>query len=255
MTVFQRALLGALLASALVLALVLAARAGGPPAVTTTVLSDPNGGIARGLVTTGQAGVKARPDLVELGLGVTTQGDTAADAQAAAAERIARVLDRAKQLGIPERDTKTATYRIDPQYVSEQGKAPRIASYQAQETIVVLLRDVNAVGTALDTFIRDDGATTATVRFTLLDPKAPQAEARALAILDARSKAEAMARTAGLKLGRAVAIADAVAPPQAPVDRTTFSQLVKAPTGTQVPVSELDVNVTVQIQFETAPAD
>jgi len=76
--------------------------------------------------------VKARPDMVEVSLGVTAIADTAAAAQSAIAEREARVLDRAAKLGIPSRDTKTASYRIDPQYSYQPGVAARLTGYQAR---------------------------------------------------------------------------------------------------------------------------
>lgn len=257
MSVFQRSLLGLFAVGILLIAFVITARgtAGAAvvppaaPAVVNAIGGDTNGGIARGLVTTGAGYVKVRPDMVEVSLGVTAIADTAAGAQSAIAEREARILERAAKLGIPVGDTKTATYRIDPQYSYTPGAPARITGYQAQETVIVIVRDVEALGTALDTFVQDEGAMTTTIHFTLSDPKAPQAQARDLAIADARAKAEAMAKAAGIKLGKIVAIADALLPPQSYVDRTTYTQLVKAPT--QIPVSDLDVNVSVQVQFET----
>ncbi|MDP9246002.1 MAG: SIMPL domain-containing protein [Chloroflexota bacterium] len=257
MTLFQRSFLGLFAVGILLIAFVLTAKgtavaAVAPPAgpaVLNTIAGDSNGGIARGLVTTGAGYVKARPDMVEVSLGVTATAETAAAAQSAIAEREARVLDRAAKLGIPARDTKTASYRIDPQYSYQPGTPARITGYLAQETVIVIVRDVEAIGAALDTFVQDEGAMTTTIRFTLSDPKAPQAQARDLAIADARAKAEAMAKAAGIKLGRIVAIADALLPPQSNIDRTTYTQLVKSPT--QIPVSDLDVNVSVQVQFET----
>jgi uncharacterized protein len=256
-TVFQRAQLGLLAAGILLIAFVITAKgtAGAAavpppgPAVSSAIAGDTNGGIARGLVTTGAGYMKARPDMVEVSLGVTAIADTAAGAQRAIADREARVLDRATKLGIPARDTKTASYRIDPQYSYQPGVPARITGYQAQETVIVIVRDVETIGAALDTFVQDEGAMNTTIHFTLSDPKAAQAQARDLAIADARAKAEAMAKAAGLRLGKIVAIADALLPPQANVDRTTYTQLVKSPT--QIPVSDLDVNVSVQVQFET----
>ena len=258
MTLFQRAILGLLAAGILLIAFVITAKgtAGAAvappaaPAVSNITAGDPNGGIARGLVTTGAGYVKARPDMVEVSLGVTAIAETAAGAQSAIAEREARILERAAKLAIPLRDTKTATYRIDPQYSYTPGAPARITGYQAQETVIVIVRDVDAIGAALDAFVQDEGAMNTTIHFTLSDPKGPQARARDLAIADARAKAEAMAKAAGIKLGKIVAIADALLPPQSYVDRTTYSQLVKS-TATQVPVSDLDVNVSVQVQFET----
>lgn len=256
MTLFQRAFLALFAASALLLAFVVTAKgtAGAAAfpagqAVSQTITGDTNGGIARGLVTTGTGSVKSRPDMVEVSVGVSATADTAAMAQSAIAEREARVLERAAKLGIPTRDLKTVSYRIDPQYSYQPGVPARLTGYLAQETIIVIVRDVDGIGKALDTFVQDEGAMTTAIRFTLSDPKAAQAQARDLAVADARAKALAMATAAGVKLGKIVAIADAVVPPQVNADRTTFSQLVKSPT--QVPVSDLDVNVSVLVQFET----
>ena len=257
MSLFQRAFLGVFAGGILLIAFVVTAKgtAGAAiapaagPVISNAIPGDTNGGIPRGLVTTGAGYVKARPDMVEVSLGVTAIADTAAGAQSAIAEREARVLDRARKLGIAAADTKTATYRIDPQFAYQPGAAARIAGYQAQETIIVIVRDVESIGAALDAFVQDDGAMTTTIHFTLSDPKAAQAQARALAIADARAKAEAMAKAAGIALGKIVAIADALVAGQLAVDRTTYTQLVKSPT--QIPVNDLDVNVSVQVQFET----
>jgi uncharacterized protein YggE len=256
MSLFQRAFLGTIVASAFMLAVVIAAKGTASaaivppgPSVSNIITGDTNGGIARGLVTSGAGYVKVRPDMVEVSLGVSAIADTAAAAQNAIAEREARVLGRAATLGIPARDTKTATYRIEPLYSYPPGTPARITGYQAQQTVIVIVRDVEAIGTALDAFVQDDGAMNTTIRFTISDPKVAQAHARELAVADARAKAEAMARAAGITLGKIVAIADALLPAPSSFDRTTFAQLVKAPT--QIPVSDLDVNVSVQVQFET----
>jgi uncharacterized protein YggE len=183
MSLFQRAFLGTFVASVLLLALVIAAKgtasaaiAPAGPAIYNTIAGDTNGGIARGLVTTGAGNVTARPDMVEVSLGVSAIADTAAAAQRAIAEREARVLDRAATLGIPARDTKTASCRIDLQYSYQPGVAARLTDYQAPETIIVIVRDVEAIGTALDTFVQDDCAMNTTIRFT---PRRPEGGAGA----------------------------------------------------------------------------
>jgi uncharacterized protein len=257
MSSFQRAFLSLLAGGILLIAFVIIAKGTAAAAVApapgpvpaSAIAGDANGGIARGLVTTGAGYVKARPDMVEVTLGVTAIAESAAGAQSAIADREARVLERSATLGIPARDTKTAAYRIDPQFSYQSGAAPRITGYQAQETIIVIVRDVDHIGAALDAFVQDDGAMTTTIHFTISDPKSAQAQARDLAIADARAKAEAMAKAAGITLGKMVAIADAVTAASGTVDRTTYTQLVKAPT--QIPVNDLDINVSVLVQFET----
>ncbi|TMF75606.1 MAG: DUF541 domain-containing protein, partial [Chloroflexi bacterium] len=81
--------------------------------------------------------------------------------------------------------------------------------------------------------------------------KAAQASAREQAIQDARAKAEAMARTAGVALGKVVSVNDVGTP--ATVD--AFKMAIPAPSTfaaltAQVPAGQLDVVVRVQVQFE-----
>jgi len=255
LTLFQKGLLAILALGILLIALVVAAKA---PAQATTfapaVQVPVNAVVPPGIVTTGDAIVRVKPDGAVLGVGATAQGSTAAEAQDLLAQRISGLLARAKALGIPDSDTKPAVYRIDPQYAYEQGKPPRLTGYQGTQQLVFTLRGTDGVGKALDALVDGEGTTTATVTFTLLDPKAVQASARAQAIADARTKAEAMAKTANVGLGKIVSVNDIGLAPT--VDTTTFSQLVKsaqpAPVAPQLPTGELQVVVRVQVQFELA---
>ena len=246
---FQRAVLATLGFGALLIAIAVAAK-GGAAASPNVIVQGNNAGPVAGILTTGDATVKIRPNLAVITVGVTTQAGTAADAQSQAAERVARILDRARALGIADKDTKSGGYSIQPQYAYAQGAAPRITGYQATQQIVLSYRKVDEAGKALDTLVQNEGATNATLQFSLEDPKAAQADARAKAISDARAKAQAMADAAGVKLGAALSVSDqssAVGPYPA-YDRTAA---VPAPAAaqTQIPVSDLDIVIHVTVQF------
>jgi len=253
LTTFQRAVLGTIAGSAVLLALVLAAKGGGAaggtfPAIASTTV---NSGIAPGIVTVGDATVKVKPDIAVITVGAVAQAPTAAEAQTLVAERTDRILKKAKELGIADKDTKTAGYNIQPQYSSRGGdQAPRITAYQAVQQIALTYRKVDDAGKALDALIQGDAGNTVNIRFAIDDPKPSQAEARRLAIEDARSKADAMAKTAGVRLGKVLAVSDQTTPVQ-PFDQ--FRSIAAAPAplaATQVPAGELDVLVHVQVQFE-----
>ena len=252
LTFFQKTVLGTIGLAAVLVALVLAAKAPAQATTISPVLPAPGGAVQAGIVTTGDAIVRVKPDAAVVGVGAVVQGSTAAQAQDLLAQRIDALLQKAKALGIADADTKTAIYRIDPQYAYEQGKAPRLTGFQGTQQLVLTLHGTDGVGRALDTLVQGDNATTATVTFTLFDPKAVQATARAQAIGDARSKAEAMAKAAGVALGKVVSVSDIGLAPT--VDTTTYSQLVKsaAPAALppQLPTGELQVTVRVQVQFE-----
>jgi len=160
----------------------------------------------------------------------------------------------AKAQGNSDDDSKATVCRVEPQYAYDQGQPHRPAGHQCTQQLVCTRRGTDGVGKALDALVDGEGTTTATVTFTLLDPKAVQASARAQAIADARTKAEAMAKTANVGLGKIVSVNDIGLAPT--VDTTTFSQLVKsaqpAPVAPQLPTGELQVVVRVQVQFELA---
>ena len=251
LTLFQKSLLGTIALAGLLLALVIAAKT---PAQATTIspaVQVPIGLVPPGIVTTGDATVRVKPDAAIVTVGAIAQSATAEEAQTLLAERVGRVLERAKALAIEDKDTKTVTYRIDPQYAYEQGKAPRLVGFQGNQQIALTLHGTDGVGKTLDALVQDDGATTASVAFTLLDSKAAQASAREQAIQDARGKAQAMARTAGVSLGKVVSVNDVGTP--ATVD--AFKMAIPAPSTfaaltAQVPAGQLDVVVRVQVQFE-----
>ena len=77
-----------------------------------------------------------------------------------------------------------------------------------------------------------------------------QAQARALAIADAKTKAQAMADAAGVQLGQVMRVSD-VSSYGSRAD--VRARLTPAPSAmaapTQIPVGELDVQVTVEVDF------
>jgi hypothetical protein len=253
LSTFQKALLGTVAGSAVLIALVLAARGPAIAATLPAIVTPVTGPISPGIVTVGDATVKVKPDVAILGVGATAQADTAAQAQALVSQRIDRILAAAKKLGIADADLKTAGYSIAPQYAYDSGRAPRVTGYQATQMLSLTLRRIDDAGKALDALVQNDGATNASISFSLDDPKAAQADARKLAVEDARSKADAMARTAGVRVGRVLAITDSSQPMPVPYLRQEFAMPVAAPApATQIPVGDLQIVVHVQVQFEIA---
>lgn len=254
LTTFQNALIGTIAGSALLLAFVvlavrtpaLAATGGaGAGLFASQVVS--NGGIAPGVVTTGEGTIFVAPDIAILSVGATVQAATAGEAQTQVADIIKKVLDAAKAAGIADNDIETSSYNIQPNYVYAEGRAPSISGYQAQQLVTLTLRDITKAGTTLDSLVRDTGATNATIAFSLDDPKDAQAEARKLAVEDARAKAQSMASAAGISLGRILSISDQSV--GMPFKGIELRQSAGA-ADTQIPVGDLQIAVQVQIQFE-----
>jgi uncharacterized protein YggE len=214
-----------------------------------------NAVIPPGIVATGEATVRVKPDGVIVTAGTVVQAATANEAQTGLSERVAKLLERAKALAIADGDMRSVGYRIDPQYAYEQRKAPRLTGFQATQQIALTIHGTDGVGKVLDALVQADGANMANVAFTLLDAKNAQANAREQAIQDALAKAKAMAKTAGVQLGRVISVSDVGLTPivdgniYAAMSRTTLSEAPQP----QLPTGELEVVVRVQLQFEIVP--
>jgi uncharacterized protein YggE len=213
------------------------------PAVllTTPSSSTSSSNIEPAVLATGEATISTRPDLAIVTAGVESQQSTAAAAQSDLAAKAGKLIARIKLLGVADKDLSTQGYWIGPNYTSGD---QTVSNYRASEQLVVQWHNVDTVGKTLDAIVQEGGATNVSVGFGLADPKAAQAQARAQAIGDARSRAQAMATAAGVKLGQVLRVSDLSA--QVPV---FYGGAAAAPSSTQVPVGELTVSVTVEVDF------
>jgi uncharacterized protein len=211
---------------------------------TPTVSTNPGTTYSPGITTSGDATVSKRPDIAFLSAGVDAQASTAAAAQKNLANQAAKLIARIKSLGVPDQDINTSGYSIGPRYTNDG----TITGYQASEQLEMKWHNVDNVGTALDALVQQGGATRIGVSFGLADPQAAQAEARTLAIGDARSRAAAMARAAGVQLGQVLSVTDNTTGVRSPINN--FAPTADA--GTQVPVGQLDIVVTVEVDFAIA---
>jgi uncharacterized protein YggE len=226
-------------ACSLVVAVVVVAAARPPvlisaPSASTTISS--------GVITSGDATIAKKPDIAFISVGVESQQSTASAAQSDLASKAAKLIARAKALGIADKDTSTSGYWVGP-YYSPGGQT--ISGYRASEQLQLKWHAVDTVGKALDALVQEGGGTHISVSFGLADPKVAKSEARTLAIADAHSRAQGMAAAAGVKLGQVVRVSD-----------VTFSGyqspsfgLKSAAADSQVPLGELNLTVTVEVVY------
>lgn len=210
-------------------------------ATTTSSTSDPM------ILTSGDGIVSKKPDLAVVGAGIESQGSTASAAQSDLAAKAAKLVARIKALPTADQDLNTTGYWIGPVY-SPGGQT--INGYRAAEQLQIKWHNVDSVGKVLDAIVQEGGATNIYVSFGLNDPKSAQAEARSQAIAEARSKAQAMASAAGVKLGQVIRVSDLGSSSRGPFPVAYAAADAKAPT--QVPVGQLNVQVTVEVDFSIA---
>jgi uncharacterized protein len=197
-----------------------------------------------GILTTGDATVSRKPDLSTVSAGVQSQSSSAAGAQSDLAAKAGKLIARIKALGVPDKDLSTTGYWVGPIY---EPNGNIVSGYRASEQLIVRWHTVDNVGKAVDAIVQEGGATNISVGFGLADPKAAQAEARSAAIADARTRAAAMANAAGVHLGPVVRVVDISASSRPPV-QYDLGAAAAAP-ATQIPVGQMDVQVTLEVDF------
>ncbi len=208
-----------------------------------TIVS-PNAG-AEGIHVSGQASVSAAPDIAQAQLGVQTFAVSVDEALQSNNSRMDAIITALKAQGIADADLQTSNFSVQPQYDFEK-ETRDIVGYWVNNSVALTFRDLNQVGTALQAAL-DAGANTVNdLRFTIDDSAALLAEARTLAVADARQRAETLAAAAGVKLGAALDIRESSG--SYPIfARGAFDEA----SGAAVPVQagELDLTVYVEVLF------
>ena len=213
------------------------------PAATVTTTG---GGTAfqTGIFTTGEGTVSLRPDTAFIEAGVEAQASTAGAAQKAVAALASKLIAKAKGLGIADKDINTGAYSVGPTY-SNDGRT--ITGFLASEQLALKWHNVDTTGSAVDALVQDGGASRISVGFGLGDPTNAQAQARILAIGAARARAQAMAKAAGLQLGQIIRIVDVTT--SGPVPMAGYAKAAADASGSQLPVGQMDVMVSVEVDF------
>jgi uncharacterized protein len=160
----------------------------------------------------GEGEVMVRPDIGEFSFSVMAEGADAAEAQTKSAEAINAVLAYLKEAGVEDKDIKTQNYYLNPKYRYDEVACspysycppsnPVIDGYEVSQTVTVKVRDLDKSG-ELISGVGEKGATNiSSLQFTVDDESATKAEAREMAIADAKEKADKLAKDLGVRIVR-----------------------------------------------------
>ena len=230
-------------AASLVVGIVLGPMLSGLPARA----ADPTTGTTEHTVSVSGTGeVSVAPDVADVVLGVSVQKPTVAEAQTSAATAMAAVVAAVKKDGVADKDIVTIDISLSPVYdYSSSGSAPKLVGQQFSNTIKVTVRDLKSVASVIDDSIASGATTVSGITFRLNDPTKVQAQARKLAMADARSKADALTASAGVAVKGVASITETTV--TTPV---TYSaqDLAKSAGSTSTPIQTGTTDVEVQVQ-------
>lgn len=209
----------------------------------------------------GEGEVSAVPDIASLYINLTEEAKTAKEAQNLLNEKVTKTLSYLKDQKIEEKDIKSEYGGLNPKYSYNQpacysypcpSRDPKIIGYVATQSISIKIRDVdnsNEIRTGLaELKITDISGPT----FSIDDEDIYKAEARSMAIKDARTKAEILAKDLGVKLGKVVNFSEnngSVYPMMYKADMMEGAAVSSAP-APELPKGENKIISSVTITYE-----
>ncbi len=234
------AALMALVLGAVALALLLARPQATAAATTSSVV--------RQITVVGSGDVKVAPDTAQVQMGVQTQAPTAREALSQNTTQMEALLARLREFGIEEKDIQTSSVSIWPRYGSN---GTEVIGYDANNSVTVTIRNIAQTGELLDRVVEAGANNIGGISFTVDDPSALQTNARNVALVDAKTRADAMAQAVGGSVGQVLSITENIGqPPQIYEQRMAMDTGAGASSAVPVQPGQHTITAQVQVTYE-----
>jgi uncharacterized protein YggE len=206
----------------------------------------------RTVTVSGSGEVAAEPDLAHVTLGVEARKPTMAEARAAVATTVDRVLALTRDLRIDPKLVNATRVQVQPEYSwNEKDRKRVLLGYIVSRQVQVELRDLEQLGPLLERAV-DAGVNQ--VNDPVLESsrrKSLEREAMAKAVEDARLNAETLARAAGVRLGPVRALNGSSSAPPMPMYRRSavMADAAMAPEATYQP-GDMKFSAVVNAEYD-----
>jgi len=212
--------------------------------------ADTSGTPEHTIAVSGLGDVSVAPDVADVVLGVSVTKPTVKDARAAAASSMDAVLAAVKKDGVADKDLATVDLSLSPVYDYSSGSSvPRLVGYQFSNTIKVTVRDLANVAAVVDDAVAAGATTVQGISFRLDDPKAVEAQARQLAMTDARTKADALAQAADVQIKGVASIAEVTVSSPIYYAAADLADKAAAPVSTPIQTGTTDITIQVTVSY------
>jgi len=205
--------------------------------------------------------ITVKPDLAVINFSVVTQGVDPKNVQKTNDEKMAKAINYLKTAGIDEKDIKTTSYNLAPQYNynwcntgdSHIYCPPKLVSYTLTQEVQVKLRNLEKVGEVIGNLPEQGVNEISSINFTVDNDEAFKTEARQQAITKAMTQATSVAKAADIKLGRIINIAESGYSPYYPYAEKAMGLggvAVSAPSPIQSGSQEITVDISITYEIK-----
>lgn len=226
-------------------------------AVLTVILSAcaPTSGVSvndlRTVSVNGTGKVTVSPDMASISVGVQTKHEDAEEAMAENNVLVQAIMDTMAEFGIAPEDIKTSNFSVYPRNEYDDNGKVVETNFVVNNTVAVKVRDLSILGNVLGAVVESGANTVNGVNFDLSDREAAYADAMALAVENARDRAEILVNAAGEKLGDVQSITTHISGGGVVyMERVAMDMALGG--AAEVPISpgEMDLSVDVSIVYE-----
>lgn len=167
----------------------------------------------RTLSVSGEGKAFVSPDVAVSSFSVVSRGKNPEDLADTNNQKINAVIQFVKSQGVEAKDIQTTGYNLSPDYkYDETTQRSYITGYTLTQTVTVKMRDLSKVASIIGGLTPLGVNQIGGINFQVDEPDTYLAEARAEAFEKARKKAEEIARSSGVLLGRVVNVGEYGAP-------------------------------------------
>ncbi len=188
--------------------------------------------------------VRGMPDRAMISAGVVTQAPDAQTALRRNAEQMAKLLAALRAAGIADKDIRTQSIALTPQYRYPANEAPVLTGYQANNSLAISIAEIARVGGVIDVLVKQGANEINGPHFVLSQRPMMEDQARQEAVRQFQARAALYAKALGLHVRRILSLSEAVEPAGPPMPFLMARAAAVEPK-TTLSAGQEDVAVTV----------
>jgi uncharacterized protein YggE len=204
----------------------------------------------RTLSVNGNGIITLVPDIAYINIGVQTENKNAQEAVASNNQQSQQLFSAFTRAGIAEKDIKTSNFSIYPRQEWDNEGQPTGITYVVNNTVSVTVRDLDQIGSILDSAVQAGANTINGVQFDVEDREAAQQQAMVAAVENARARAEVLATAAGVELSDVLSIQTYLGSTNPIPYEKTFALADTAASSVPVSPGEMQIMVDVSVVYE-----
>jgi len=212
----------------------------------TAAAAEPEDAPKNSITVHGTGRITMKPDTATFSIGIEATARRAGAAMDEASSKMAAIIAALTKQGVAEADLTTTQISLNATYDYNSGKSrPTLTGYSATQTLSVKARALAKAGSLIDVSVDAGANQVGGIEFSVDDPTDATDQARTAAVEDARRRAEALAKAAGVNLGAVISITENGANVPPPIPYGYARDAAAAETPVQPGTTELTVEVDV----------